>query len=59
MDRYDRRGLGLLAAGFGLGAANVLMASLGRPLATWRVALAGALLLAGLVVLAVGMRRGR
>ncbi len=59
MDRTDRRGLALMAAGFGLGAANVLMASLGRPLATWRVGLAAALLLAGLVVLAVGMRRAR
>lgn len=58
MDRYDRRGLGLLAAGFGLGAANVLLALLGREMAPWRIALAGVLLLAGLVVLAVGLRRG-
>ena len=57
MDRHDRRGLGLLAAGFGLGAANMVLALLGRPLVLWRVGLAGALMLAGLVVLAVGLRR--
>lgn len=57
MTPSDRRGLALLAGGLGLSAANLVLAALGRPLATWRLALAGAFLVAGLAVLAVRIVR--
>lgn len=52
----DRRGLTFLAAGMGLGVANVVLALLGRDLETWRVALAGGLMLVGLAILALRVR---
>lgn len=58
MNRTDRRGLALLAAGLGLSGVNVVLGLLGTPLDTWRLALAGGLLLAGLVVLGLGVVRG-
>ena len=57
MDRTDRRGLALLAAGLGMSGVNVVLGLLGTPLDTWRLVLAGGLLLAGLVVLGVGVMR--
>lgn len=58
MTRTDRLGLMLLAGGIGLGLVNVLSWALGRGAGAWRPALSGALMAAGLVVLAVGVVRG-
>lgn len=58
MTRLDRIGLALLAGGIGLGVANlVLWFAFGRA-GGWRAPLSGALMAAGLVVLAVGVVRG-
>lgn len=59
MNRLDRAGLALLAAGVGLSLANLTLAAIGRPLAFWRAALAGLLLTAGIAVLAASVLRGR
>lgn len=59
MHRLDRAGLGLLAAGIGLSLTNVVSEALGRGLPTWRLALAGALLAAGVAVLAASVARVR
>lgn len=56
MNPLDRRGLALLAAGLGLSVANVVLALVGREMETWRLALAGGLMAAGLAVLALRTR---
>lgn len=58
MGRLDRLGLALLAGGIGLGLVNLVTWALGRGAGGWRPALSGALMAAGLVVLAVGVVRG-
>lgn len=58
MTRLDRLGLMLLAAGAGLGLANVTTWALGMGAGMWRPALSGVLLLAGLTALAVGVVKG-
>ncbi|PAP76793.1 hypothetical protein [Rubrivirga marina] len=58
MTRLDRLGLSLLAGGIGLGVVNVVTWALGRGMGAWRPPLSGALMAAGLVLLAVGVSRG-
>ena len=58
MTRRERLGLALLAGGVGLALVNVLTWALGRGAGAWRPALSGALMAAGLLVLALEVTRG-
>ena len=57
MIERDRMGLALLAGGAGLALANLASAAAGLGVGTWRPALSGVLMAAGLALLAVGVMR--
>ena len=58
MTRTERLGLSVLAGGAGLALVNLVAWALGRGVGPWRPALSGALMVAGLAVLAVEVVRG-
>jgi len=58
MTHLDRLGLALLAGGIGLALVNVVTWVIGGGVSGWRPPLSGALMAAGLVVLAVGVVQG-